>query len=155
MDYERLKALFRSLAEHKVGYAVFGAVALGLQGLARTTEDLDLFIVADRENVERLKDALRSVFDDPNIDQISADDLCGDYPAVRYYPPKDFGIDIVTRLGEAFRFEDLETEEKLYDGVPVRVISAHTLWRMKKGTIRPIDRIDADALAQRFGFREK
>lgn len=38
---------------------IFGAVALNLQGLARATLDLDLFIAPEKENVERLKSALR------------------------------------------------------------------------------------------------
>jgi len=48
--------------------------------------------------------------------------------------------------------EDLAIEEKTYGDVPVRVITPKTLWRMKKDTIRPTDRIDAAALADRFGF---
>lgn len=54
----------------------------------RATEDLDLFIRATAANVERLKRGFRLVHDnDPNIDDISADDLLGEYPAVRYCPP--------------------------------------------------------------------
>jgi len=152
VDEDQLLAVFRALAENGVVYAVFGGIALGLHGLARSTADLDLFIPADRANVERLKDALRGLFDDPSIEEISADELCGDYPAVRYVPPEGFGFDILTRLGEAFRFEDLEVQEKVYDDVPVRVVSPRTLWRLKKDTIRPVDRMDAAALADRFGF---
>ncbi len=155
VDEDQLLAVFRSLAEKGVVYAVFGGIALGLHGLARSTADLDLFIPADRTNVERLKDALRSLFDDPSIDDISGDDLCGDYPVVRYVPPEGFGFDILTRLGEAFRFEDLEIEEKVYDDVRVQVVSARTLWQLKKDTVRPVDRMDAAALADRFGFEDE
>lgn len=154
MDEERLKAVFLALQDQGVDYAVFGAVALGLHGLARATADLDLFIRPDPSNVERLKSALRAVLHDPHIDEISADDLCGNYPAVRYIPPDGFGFDILTRIGEAFRYADLETEERDYGGVTVRVVSPRTLWRMKKDTVRPTDRIDADLLARRFGFKE-
>jgi hypothetical protein len=154
-DEARLRAVFRALDEQRVEYAVFGAVALGLHGLARATADLDLFIKADPDNVERLKRALRSVFADPSIDEISAEDLCGSYPAVRYLPPDGFGFDVLTRLGTAFRYEDLEIDERNFDGVPVRVVTPRTLWRMKKDTIRPSDRFDAQVLAERFGFREE
>jgi len=82
-DEQRLRAIFRALSERGVEYAVFGAVALGLHGLARATADLDLFIRSDPENVERLKAALRQIFEDPNIEDIAAEDLCGNYPAVR------------------------------------------------------------------------
>ncbi len=154
-DEEKLRAVFRALGEQRVEYAVFGAVALGLHGLARATADLDLFIKADPENVERLKHALRSVFQDPSIDEISAEDLCGGYPAVRYLPPDGFGFDILTRLGTAFTYEDLEIEERSYDGVSVRVVTPRTLWRMKKDTARPSDRFDAQVLAERFGLQEE
>jgi hypothetical protein len=155
LDEERLKRVFRALAEHEVEYAVFGAVALGLHGLARATGELDLFIAPTSSNVENLKRALMTVFDDSNISEISSEDLCGDYPAVRYMPPDGFGFDILTRLGEVFSFFSLETEEKTYDGVPVRVVTARTLWKMKKDTVRPVDRLDASLLAERFGFKEE
>ena len=121
---------------------------------ARATADLDLFIPADPANIERLEDALRAVFADPNIDDISAADLCGEYPAVRYFPPAGFGFDILTRLGDAFRYPDLEIEQKIYDGVPVNVVTPRTLWRLKKDTVRETDRIDARALAERFSLKE-
>lgn len=154
MDLDKLQAVFLALDAHNVDYAVFGAVALGLHGLARATADLDLFLAPAPDNVERLKAALRSVFDDPSIDEISAEDLCGDYPAVRYFPPEGFAIDILTRLGEAFYYKDLECEVKYFDGAPVRVVNPETLWKLKKDTVRPGDRIDAEALAERFGFEE-
>jgi hypothetical protein len=152
MDEDRLRALFQALAAQHVEYAVLGAVALGLHGLARATADVDLFVPADRANVERLKTALHAVFDDSSIDEITADDLCGSYPAVRYHPPDGFGIDILTRLGAAFAYEDLDIEEREYEGVVVKVVTARTLWRLKKDTSRPTDRIDAELLAERFGF---
>ncbi len=154
LDEERLKRVFRALAEYEVEYAVFGAVALGLHGLARATGDLDLFIAPTASNVDNLKQALMSVFGDSNINEISSEDLCGDYPAVRYVPPNGFGFDVLTRLGEVFTFSSLETEEKSYDGVPVRVVTPKTLWMMKKDTVRPVDRFDASLLAERFGFGE-
>ena len=156
MDYELTKRVLAEFERHRLDYVVFGAVAVNLQGLARATEDLDVFIAPNRENVERLKSALRSVFDDPNIDQISADDLLGEYPAVQYIPPQaGFHIDILTRLGEAFRFDDLRSEKVDLGGVSVTVATPATLYRMKKGTIRPKDWGDAEALRRRFNLPEE
>lgn len=150
----RLLAVLRALGEHGVRYAVFGAVALGLHGLPRTTAGLDLFIEPVEDNVERLKAALRSVYADPCIDEISAADLCGEYPAVRYGPPEGFSFDIVSRLGDQVRFADLAVETKRFQGVEVQVVTPRQLWAMKRGTVRPIDRADAAALAARFGLEE-
>ena len=155
LEETRLLAVLRALGEHGVKYAVFGAVALGLHGLPRTTADLDLFVEPTEDNIERLKTALRTVYTDPCIDEISASDLCGDYPAVRYGPPEGFGLDIVTRLGEAFAFADLDVETKRFEGVEVRVVTPRQLWEMKRGTVRPIDHADAAALAARFGLAER
>ena len=128
---------------------------MNLHGIPRFTEDLGVFIEPTRENVEAVKRALRKVYDDPNIDEISADDLAGEYPAVQYVPPEgDFHVDILTRLGEAFRFEDLEPDETTLDGVKVRLVSPRTLFRMKKDTVRPKDRLDADGLRAKYGFEE-
>ena len=155
MDYEASKRVLAELERSGVRYAVFGAAALNLHGLARFTEDLDLFIASDRDNVSRLKRALRAVFDDPHVDEISADDLLGDYPAVQYVPPNGtFHLDIVTRLGEAFRFEDIEIVRLPFDGLTVSVASPATLYRMKRGTIRLQDKADAELLRQRFKLDE-
>ena len=105
MDFEVIKRLLAALEREDVRYAIFGAVAMGLHGLARFTEDLDLFVEPEAANIDRLRAALRSVVDDPEIEQITSADLLGDYPAVQYVPPDGtFHIDIVTRLGEALAF---------------------------------------------------
>ena len=58
-DFEVLKRLLAALEQEHVQYAIFGAVALNLHGLARFTEHLDLFAAPEAGNIERLKDALR------------------------------------------------------------------------------------------------
>lgn len=69
------------------------------------------------ESEARLRAALRAVFDDPHIDEITAEDLLGDYPAIQNVPPEgSFHIDILTRLGEAFRFDELDSERVDFDG---------------------------------------
>jgi hypothetical protein len=87
MDFERFLDVLRALARERVDYVLVGGVALNLHGIVRATEDIDLFVRPDGENVERLKRALASVWDDPDIAQISADDLGGDYPTIRYGAP--------------------------------------------------------------------
>ena len=52
-------------------------------------------------------------------------------------------MDILTRLGERFRFADLERERYDVDGQPVSVVTPATLFRMKHATVRPIDQQDA------------
>lgn len=155
MDYAKTREVLAAFEREGVRYVIIGAVALNLQGLARATEDLDVFVEPDAGNIDRLRTALVSVFDDPHVDEITAEDLLGEYPAVQYVPPEgSFHIDILTRLGEAFSFEDLEAERIDFDGLQVTVVTPETLYRMKKGTVRLRDQGDAERIRQRFGFEE-
>ena len=138
-----LQAL-REFADQGVDYVLIGAAALGVHGIVRATEDLDIFIRATVENVLRLQAAFRAVYGlDPNIDQIQAGDLLGDYPAIRYYPPSgDLYFDVMTRLGTAADYDSVEAEIKDVAGVPVRVASPRALYRLKRDTLRAIDHIE-------------
>jgi hypothetical protein len=153
MEFDVLKRVLAALEARGVRYAIFGAVALNLHGLARSTEDLDLFVAPEEANIERLKIALNDVLADPEIANITADDLLGDYPAVQYFPPGGaFHIDILTRLGDAFSFGDLETERVPFEELAVTAVTPRMLYRMKRDTLRPKDRADAAALRLRFGI---
>ena len=155
MDFDRLQSLLAALELEGVEYAIFGAIALNLHGLARFTEDLDLFIAPEEENIERLKRALSSVFGDPAIEEITAIDLLGAYPAVQYVPPEGtFHVDILTRLGSAYSFADLNTERVPFGDLIVTVVTPRTLYRMKRDTVRLKDRSDAEMLKQRFKLED-
>lgn len=138
-------------------YTLIGAAAMGLHGLVRATEDLDLFIRPTAENVERLKRAFRAAYPgDANVDEIAAGDLLGDYPAVRYYPPSgDLYFDVMTRLGEFASFETVASETIEIEGIRVRVATPQALFHLKRGTVRLQDRQDAEALRRHFGLQEE
>ena len=145
-----------SLNSAGVDYVVVDGVAMNVHGLVRATEHLDVFIRPDGENVERLKQALRALWTDPSIDEITAADLCGEYPVVRYGPPEgSLYLDIIARLGEVTSFADLEAEEHRIETVSVRVATPRTLYRMKRGTVRPIDHADAAALRAAFDLEDE
>jgi hypothetical protein len=44
MDYDDLLLLLRALHGHDVEYVLVGGVAMNLHGIARSTEDVDLFV---------------------------------------------------------------------------------------------------------------
>ena len=155
MDYDTTREVLAAFEREGVVYAIIGAVALNLHGLARATQVLDIFIAPTEENVSRLRNALKSVFDDPDIDEIRASDLLGDYPAVQYVPPEGtFLVDILTRLGEAYSFSDLQTERTDFDGLEVTVVTPSMLHEMKRSTVRPQDAADADRLKRRFDLED-
>lgn len=152
--FGRLRELFVALDRERVAYVLFGGQAVNLHGILRFTEDIDLFIEPTAENVDRLRSALRRLWDDPAIDEIRAEDLAGDYAVVRYGTPDDFAIDLVARIGDAFRYGDVEFELSTLDGAPVRLATPGMLFRMKKDTMRPIDHADAADLKAKFGLGE-
>jgi len=155
-EFERFLDIVRALQAEHVEYAVIGGAALNVHGLVRATEDVDFFVRVTPENVTRLKLALHRVWDDPEIEGICYDDLVGDYPTVRYGPPEDtIYLDILGRLGELYRYEDLEVEDVEVRNQTVRVASPRMLYRMKRDTVRPQDHIDAAALRERFNLGDE
>ena len=156
MDPDILKPLVEALERRGVDYAFFGAVAMNLHGLVRATEDIDLFVAPDAGNIERLRLALDDVFSDPAIAEITSVDLLGEYPSVRYGPPHaEYHLDILTRLGTAFAFADLEIQRVPIDDLTAAVVSPHTLYRMKRDTVRLKDKADAALLRDRFGLKDE
>ena len=156
MDMDEILRLLASFHDHGLEYAIIGGVALNLHGIPRTTEDLDFFIRPTEENVERLRQALHSVYEDPSIAEISTEDLLGDYPSVRYLPPDtELFMDILTRLGEVATYEDLEIVEIDLQGVPVRLISPRTLFELKRDTVRTKDKLDAVLLDEKFNLQDE
>jgi hypothetical protein len=154
VDRDEVLRVLRAFEESGLEYVLIGATAMGVHGLVRATEDVDLFIRATAENVGRLRDALRQAYgEDGHIDEITAEDLLGEYPAVRYYPPTgDLYFDVMTRLGEAATYDTVEAETKDVGGIGVRVATPLALYRLKCGTVRAKDRQDAAALKARFGL---
>ena len=138
-------------------YVLIGAAAMGFHDLVRATEDVDLFVRATPENIEKLKAALRAAYKgDPHVSEISSADLLGEYPAIRYYPPTgDLYFDVLTRLGEVATFETIEAEIKDIDGTSVRVATPAALYRLKKGTVRLQDQADAAALREHFKLKDE
>ena len=158
MTLEEAKAVLAALVEEKVEFVVIGSMAMAAQGLPRATHDLDFFVSPEIENLEALKRALFNLFEDPNVDQIDPQELAGDYPAVEYSPPHGrYSMDILTRLGEAFSWQDLAaaSDEIELGDLVVRVASPRMLYRMKKDTVRPQDHADAARIRDAFELEDE
>src|SRR5438477_8863293 len=97
IEFNKVLSIVEAFNREAVEYMVFGGVAVNLHGIPRTTEDVDFFVDPSPENVARIKRALRSIWDDPNLDEIREDDMVTDYPSFNYNPPDEaFGIDVVS-----------------------------------------------------------
>lgn len=155
VELDETTEILAAFQREGVDYVLVGSMAMAVLGAIRATRDIDVFVDPTPENVARLRRALDAVYGDPSIADITADDLGGDYPAVQYVPPEgDFWIDIMARLGERFRYEDVEWQRVDVDDVVVRVATPRMLYRMKRDTLRPQDKVDAAELKRRFGLEE-
>lgn len=147
--------LLAALGRERVDYVLVGSMGMAVHGVIRATRDIDVFVDPSPENVDRLRRALHAVYTDESIDEITAGDLGGDYPAIQYVPPEgDFWIDILARLGERFRYDDIEWEEVTVDGIAVRVATPTMLYRLKRDTVQPLDKHDAAELKRRFSLED-
>jgi nucleotidyltransferase AbiEii toxin of type IV toxin-antitoxin system len=155
MRIDQARSVFEAFDREHVRYVLVGSMAMAAHGLVRATRDIDFLVASDKDNVERLKRALRSVFEDPAIDEIDGADLAGAYPVIQYGPPEgEFVIDLIARLGETYRFEDVEAQDLQVGDVTVRVATPRALYAMKRDTVRPQDRADAANLQERFGLED-
>ena len=152
---DRLPDILAAMNSEGVEYVLFGGQAVNLYGILRFTDDIDLFVSPTPENVGRLRRALRRLWADPSIDEIRSEDLSGDYAVVRYGTPEGFYIDFVARLGEAFVFADVEATWVERGGVRVHIATPRMLYRMKKDTVRPLDRADAADLQAKFRLEDE
>ncbi len=147
--------MVEALEREGVEYIVIGGAALNALGIVRATEHVDLMVRPSDENVARLRRALESLWDDPAIAEITAEDLAGPYPAIRYGPPEGrLYLDLVARFGDAIGFADVESAPLDLGGVTARVATPRSLYRMKLDTVREIDRADAAMLRRRFRLDE-
>ena len=154
MEFDIFRRILLALADAGVDYVLAGGVAVNLHGVVRATENIDLFVRLDDENIERLKSALSAVWNDPEIGTFSAKDFDADCATLRYAPPNtDLVVDVITRIGTKVAFADLESQAIDVGGAIARVATVPTLIRMKEVTLRPIDRADVAALSSHSRHR--
>lgn len=152
-SFKNFISVLDALDQQKVEYILVGGVAVILHGIERLTRDIDIFVKMDNKNIERLRKALHSIFEDESIEEITLEEL-QKYAVIRYGTPDNFYIDIMARLGEVAVYEDLEYEIINYQGIKIRIATPETLYNLKKDTIRYKDKFDAAYLKELINIRE-
>lgn len=148
MDPGLLEKLLADLVRADVRFLVVGGVACALNGYVRTTEDLDLLVDAEPENVRRLLQTLEG-FGEGHARELDALDFSDDEGAIRLV--EDFPVDMFTRMGGR-RYRDLEPHLRVHDGdVPIPFLGAEGLILLKSGSRRPQDQLDVAALREILG----
>jgi predicted nucleotidyltransferase len=135
-------SIIDALNRKEVEYILIGGFAVVLYGFPRFTEDVDFFIRPNRENVEKLKEAFRDIYaKDESIEEIDLN-MLNEYAVIRYGTPDGFYIDIITRIGNAFTYDDLQFEIREVEGYMIRIATVETLIKLKSNTLRPVDAED-------------
>lgn len=138
-----------SLNKCNVAYIIIGGYAIILHGFLRATEDIDLILKIEPRNISNLRDALTAIYNDNEIKEITFEEL-KNYPVIRYGTPDNFYIDIISGIGEAFSFDNIETITKVIDNVEIKFASVKSLYEMKKITYREKDKLDILFLKQKL-----
>jgi hypothetical protein len=148
-----LRALLNVLNDHGARFVVIGGVAVAAHGYLRATEDLDMVPDPDRENLDRLIDALGSL--DATLPTAGGRpfDVGGDrgslYRGGNVTADTRFGgVDIVQLARGVPSYSILERDAVESDvlGVPVRICSLARLREMKAAQNRAQDRADLENL---------
>lgn len=140
--FETFLRVIESFAKSGVDYILIGGYAVIMYGLPRFTQDVDIYVSMDKDNIARLRSALDDVFHDESLNEINVEEIL-QYPVIRYGAPDGFVIDIIGKLGEASCYDDLEFETIEIEGHSLRIATPETLYRLKCDTVRPQDKHDA------------
>ena len=147
-----LAGLIRVLDEYRVSFVVIRGVAVAAHGYLRATEDLDLVPDPDRENLDRLGNALVSV-----DARLAADPGRELGPAERQALYRGRNLRLTTRLGDVDVVQRLpgvpgygdlaaEAEHSSLGGVELAVCSREHLIAMKAARGSAQDRADLERL---------
>lgn len=151
---EKFLSVLNALQQEGVDYVLIGGFAIVLHGSSRFTEDMDIFIRNTEKNIERLRKALNSVFNDDSISEITSQEI-QNYAVIRYGTAEDFYIDIIGNIGEKFSYDDILSEEIIVEGVKIKIATIESLYKLKEKTYRAVDQNDLLFLAEKLKSKRK
>jgi len=143
--FEKLLVL---LAEGEVRFIIVGGIAVTLQGYVRLTEDIDLLLDAEEENITRLLGVL-SCYGEGFARELTPSDFTNDEGAIRIVEEvEQCQIDLFTRIaGRTFREVLSDADIFRLRAYEIPYASKASLIGWKRDSVREKDRLDALALA--------
>lgn len=138
----------KALNKFEVEYLLVGGYAVVLYGYHRTTGDLDIWVNPKKDNYSRLTSAF-SEFGLP-IDSIPLDSFLNiDELDVFTFGRPPVAIDIMTKV-KGLRFDDVyrESEIRVHEGLPIKLIQYNALLAAKKSAGRLKDLNDIQKLEE-------
>ncbi|MGH2883504.1 MAG: hypothetical protein ACRDPA_12545 [Solirubrobacteraceae bacterium] len=146
------QGLLHGLHEHNVEYIVFGALAMLFYCYVRTTEDLDIIVNPDQENLDRVAEwliSLKAVLKLNPARRFGARERWGLHKGSNATVLTSLGqIDVVQRLPGLPEWSQLVDEAELYeiDGMRVSVLNRQTLIDLKRRRGSNLDLAYIDAI---------
>jgi hypothetical protein len=146
------QGLVRGLHEHRVDYVLFGALAMLFYGYVRTTEDLDIVVAPDQENLNRVAEWLMSI---EAVLKLNPKRRFG--PRERWAMHKGSNatvlsslgqIDVVQKLPGMPAWPQLVEDAEVYEieGMTVHVMNRSTLIELKRRRGSHLDLADIEAI---------
>jgi hypothetical protein len=153
-----LRRLLRGLHGHGVNYVVSGAMAMVFYGYVRNTEDLDLIVDPDPQNLDRVADWLTASGAQLRLNPMSAfgeRERAGLHRGAKVSVLTSMGqVDIDQRLPGLPEWPQLIERAEFYetDGMEVPVLDRETLIELKRARGSYLDRADVEAI-ERLGVQ--
>lgn len=156
--------IFEEFNKAKIKYLVVGGVAVNLYGYARFTGDLDILLLLEKENLEKMDKIMKKLNYCERLpvkimslqDHVQVKRWLKEKGMTAYsFSPPPYNplmIDILTE--ESLRFEKVYRKKviKKVDGVSIPVIGIDDLIRMKKKAGRDEDLLDLKKLLKLKGL---
>lgn len=146
--WEDVKRIAAYLEQENVEYALIGGYALGVHGLVRATEDVDVLVNPSVTNSRRWIVALSRLPDGAAGELASEPDVFAAQQRYAIRINDEITVDVMpAAAGLSWAQLERFIEEIQLDGVRVRVLSLEGLLKTKQGA-RPKDQADAAAIAR-------
>ncbi len=149
-----LRGLIRGLHQQRINYLVTGATAMVFYGYVRNTDDLDLLVQPDPENLSRVADWLISMKATLRLNPMSEfgdRERAGLLRGAQVSVLTGMGlIDIFQPMPELPDWSELSERAEMYEtgGVPVPVLDRNTLIELKRQRGSYLDRADIEAIGK-------
>jgi hypothetical protein len=137
------------LADANVKFVLVGGLAVTLQGYVRFTEDVDMLIDPNRDNIERLLSALEH-YGEGFARELAVDDFTDEEGAIRIVEEVErCQLDLFTRMsGRTYDEVVQDADSFMLSGRQILFASKSALIGWKERSVREKDRLDALALRE-------
>ncbi|MDT3740854.1 MAG: nucleotidyl transferase AbiEii/AbiGii toxin family protein [Candidatus Kapabacteria bacterium] len=133
--------ILEALRIEDVDFILIGGIAVIIHGFPRFSEDVDIVIKMNEDNIAKIRNALLKLYKDEDIKEITFDELSS-YSVLRYISPNEDIIDIIGNLGESYNFNNIDFTEIEIEGKYYKVATPKVLIDMKSNTYREKDKTD-------------